>query len=94
MHFFCYACFPASVQCGCYECVEELVLFYIGDWGVCAAISYSVSNIVSCRPYIISVYLFTYLCIFLGLSNVFLVSVFITSIVSLVAPYVWPVFSI
>jgi hypothetical protein len=39
---FWYACCLSSVQCGCYKSVVELVLFYIWDWSVCAAIWCSV----------------------------------------------------
>jgi hypothetical protein len=31
---FLYACCLPNVQCGCYECVVELFLFCIWDWGV------------------------------------------------------------
>jgi hypothetical protein len=30
---------------GCYERVAVLVLFYTGDWGVCATVGYTVSSI-------------------------------------------------
>jgi hypothetical protein len=35
---FWYVCYLSTVQCGCYECVVELVLFYIAD-GACVLLS-------------------------------------------------------
>jgi hypothetical protein len=33
------------IQYECYEFIVELVLFYTGDWGMCAAVWCSVSSI-------------------------------------------------
>jgi hypothetical protein len=38
-------CLLSNVQYGCYDCVVELVMFYIGGWGVCASVWCNVSNI-------------------------------------------------
>jgi hypothetical protein len=43
--YFRYGCCLSSVQCGSNDSVVELVLFYVGDWGVCAAVWCTVSNI-------------------------------------------------
>jgi hypothetical protein len=35
----------SSAQCECYECVVELVLFYIGGWVACQTVWYRVLTI-------------------------------------------------